>query len=241
MRGMLVLAAACGLGVCGAGPFSVGPADAAPVNAADPLALFDVELLDGTDLSNASGVRLSTGVTTSQGAGDFRVVPSGTGVTTGGALDFHTPLGGVGIQAFSFTLSGFGTFTETAAPQVINQGVTASSTSIEAYLPGVFSPAGGLAGFTPGPASFDVSFTRSASATNGAVVASTSGSGTLASPPAAVAGAASPRPWRCWGWASRRWGWRGGAARRGGGERDRGLRRPPPVTRGAVGCNAARS
>lgn len=184
MRGMLVLAAACGLAVGGA--CGAGPAAAAPVNAADPVALFEVELLDGTDLTNATGLRLSAGVTTSQGAGDFAAIPYGTGVATNGALHLHTALGGLADAAFSFTIGGFGTFTETAAPQIVARGVTASSTGIEAYLLGVFSPAGALAAFTPGPASFDVSFTRSASVQDGAVVASTSGSGTLASPPAAV-------------------------------------------------------
>ena len=49
-------------------------------------------------------------------------------------------------------------------------------------------PPGALSGFTPGPASFDVSFTRSTASNDAsnAQVASTSGSGTLASPPAAV-------------------------------------------------------
>ena len=66
--------------------------------------------------------------------------------------------------------------------------MTATSTSIEAYLLGIFSPAGTLGGFTPGPASFDVSFTRSAASNdpNNMQVASISGSGTLASPPTAV-------------------------------------------------------
>ena len=164
------------------------PAQASPVNAAAPVALFNVDLVDGTDLSNTTGLYLDTGVTTARGAGDFRAVPAGTGVAVNGPLYLYSALGGPGDAAFSFNVGEYGTFIETAAPRILNRALTATSTSIEAYLLGIFSPAGMLGGFTPGPASFDVSFTRSAASndSNNMQVASISGSGTLASPPAAV-------------------------------------------------------
>lgn len=168
------------------GAMLAGPARADPVNAAAPIALFDVTMLDGTDLRNTTGLQLADGLTSSRGAGDFAVIPGGTQVAMNGALYLYTALGGLGGSAFSFSIGDFGIFTETAAPLILAQGVSASSTSIEAYLLGVFAPSGVLGAFTPGPASFDVSFTRSASLGNGADVASTSGSGTLASPPSSV-------------------------------------------------------
>ena len=54
--------------LCGAYA-SIRPALADPVNATAPVALFNVELLDGTDLSNASGLMLDFGPTTARGAG----------------------------------------------------------------------------------------------------------------------------------------------------------------------------
>ncbi len=179
----IVVAAFCGAALC-----AIAPAQATPVNATVPVALFNVDLLDGTDLSNTTGLYLDLGVTTARGAGDFRLVPAVTAVVVNGPLYLYSALGGLSDAAFSFSVVGYGTFVETAAPRILNAGLTATSTSIEAYLLGIFSPAGALGGFTPGSASFDVSFTRSA-ATNDAnneQVASTSGSGTLASPPAVL-------------------------------------------------------
>lgn len=174
--------------LCGALLCAFTSAQASPLNATAPIALFNVALLDGTDLSNTTGVSFDFGMTTTQGAGDFSLIPVITTVAVNGPLYLYSALGGLNDAAFSFDLGGYGTFVETALPQILNNGLTATSTSIEAYLLGTFSPAGALSGFDPGPASFDVSFTRSA-ATNGAnnaLVASISGSGTLASPPAAL-------------------------------------------------------
>ncbi len=185
MRKKFSIAAAA---LCGAALCSLAPAQASPVNATAPIALFNVALVDGTDLSNTTGLSFDFGLTTAQGAGDFSMVPVATMVAVNGPLSFYSALGGLGDAAFSFTVGGYGAFVETASPQILNSNMTATSTSIEAYLLGTFSPAGDLGGFTSGSASFDVSFTRSA-ATNDAnnmQVASISGSGTLASPPAAL-------------------------------------------------------
>jgi len=186
MQTRFVLAAAA---LCGAAWLSGAPAQAGPVNAADPVALFNVDLLDGTDLSNTTGLRFDNGVTTARGAGDFRVIPAGTTVMVSSPLYLHSALGGLDDAAFSFAIGNFGTFVATAAPRVLGRSVTASSTGLDAYLLGLFSPAGLLAEFTPGPASFHVSFTRSVSTAGDSStpeVASTSGSGTFASPPAPV-------------------------------------------------------
>lgn len=185
MQTRFMLAAA----LCGAAWLSGAPAQAGPVNAADPVALFNVDLLDGTDLSNTTGLRFDSGVTTARGAGDFRVIPAGTTVALSSPLYLHSALGGLNDAAFSFAIGDFGTFVSTAAPRILDRSVTASSTGLDAYLLGLFSPAGLLAEFTPGPASFHVSFTRSVSSAGDAgapEVASTSGSGTFASPPSPV-------------------------------------------------------
>lgn len=116
------------------------------------------------------------------------MIPAVTTVAVNGPLYLYSALGGLGDAAFSFSLGAYGTFVERAVPRILNSSLTATSTGIEAYLLGIFSPAGALDGFASGPASFDVSFTRSAATNdaNNAQVASTSGSGTLASPPAAL-------------------------------------------------------
>jgi len=185
MRKNFFLAAAA---LCGAAIFAAAPAQASPLNATAPIALFNVDLVDGTDLSNTTGLYLDLGVTTARGAGDFRVISAVTGIVVNGPLYLYSALGGLSDAAFSFSVGDYGTFVETAAPRILNSSLTATSTSIEAYLLGIFSPAGALDGFTPGPASFDVSFTRSAAMNDASntQVASTSGSGTLASPPAAL-------------------------------------------------------
>lgn len=178
-----MVAAAFGAALC-----ALAPAQASPVNATAPIALFNVDLLDGTDLSNTTGLHLDIGVTTARGAGDFSVISAVTEVVVNGPLYLYSAFGGLDDAAFSFSIGDYGTFVETAAPRILNSNLTATSTSIEAYLLGIFSPAAALGDFTEGPASFDISFTRSA-ATNDAnnmQVASTSGSGTLASPPAAL-------------------------------------------------------
>ncbi|MGI4954679.1 MAG: hypothetical protein ACRYGM_22975, partial [Janthinobacterium lividum] len=128
------------------------------------------------------------GLTTAHGAGDFSLIPVATTVAVNGPLYFYSALGGLGDAAFSFNIGSYGTFVETAAPRILSTSLTATSTSIEAYLLGIFSPSATLGDFTAGPASFDVSFTRSAATNdaNNVQVASTSGSGTLASPPAAL-------------------------------------------------------
>lgn len=179
---------ALAVALCGAYA-SIRPALADPVNATAPVALFNVELLDGTDLSNASGLMLDFGTTTARGAGDFLPIPAQTSVAVEGPLYLYTALGGPGDAPFAFSIGSFGRFVTSAAPLILNSSKTATSTGIEAYLLGIFSPAGDLGSFTPGPASFDVSFTRSIAnnAANGSTVASTSGSGTLASPPSPIA------------------------------------------------------
>ena len=188
-RFSITMAAFCGAALC-----ALAPAQASPVNATVPIALFDVDMVDGTDLSNTTALSMDFGFTSSRGAGDFDQIRSVTMVVVNGPLYLYSALGGLDDTAFSFSVGDYGTFTETDAPYIVNSGMTAVSTSIEAYLLGTFSPAGTLDGFTSGPASFDVQFTHSVvpSYTSDAQVASTSGSGTLASPPAPYMPAGPP-------------------------------------------------
>ncbi|MGI4942366.1 MAG: hypothetical protein ACRYHQ_17665 [Janthinobacterium lividum] len=168
---------------------SLSPAQAAPSNSSAPIALFNVAMLDGTDLTSTIGIRLSSGTTTSPGTGEFHRVATFTSVAINEPLYFYSALGGLGDTAFSFSVGIYGTFVETAAPVILDTDLTATSSSIEAYLSGTFFPTEALGGFfltgpfTPGPASFDVSFTRNAASDNATNprLASVSGSGTLAS------------------------------------------------------------
>lgn len=187
MHTKFMLAAAA---LCAAAWLAPMAAQAGPVNAAEPVALLNVTLLDGTDLSDTTGLALDGGITTARGAGDFQVIPAGTMVAVSGPLYLYTALGGQGADAFSFTIGSFGSFVATATPLILNRSATVTSSGLDAYLLGLFTPAGALAAdFTPGPASFHVAFTRStatpASGTS-AEIASNSGSGTFASPPAPV-------------------------------------------------------
>ena len=94
------------MALCSAALCAIAPAQASPLNATAPIALFNVDLLDGTDLSNATGLYLDIGVTTARGAGDFSVIPAVTGVVVNGPLYLYSALGGLGDAAFSFSLGG---------------------------------------------------------------------------------------------------------------------------------------
>jgi hypothetical protein len=113
------------------------------------------------------------GNTSGAGVGDLSVIPVLTAITIPSSL-FPSGLdGGTGGVPFSFTIVGFGTFTETANPVVSTNGGAPGSSNVDLFLVGTFTPTFG--GFTAGPSSLDVSFTQ----TDG----SYSGSGTFASPP----------------------------------------------------------
>ena len=122
------------------------------------------------------------------GQGNLFGIPDVTTlVTFNGSLFPAGVDGGTGGVPFSFTIVGYGTFTETANPVVNTNGNPSSNASnVDFYLLGNFapSPTGALSGFSAGAASLDASFTQ----TDG----SYSGSATFASPPTGLS--ATPEP-----------------------------------------------
>ena len=116
----------------------------------------------------------ANGNTSAVGQGGLSVIPVLTPVTLTESLFPNGLDGGTGGIPFSFTIVGYGTFTETANPVVNTNGAPSGGASnVDLYLLGTFTPSFGA--FTPGAASLDVSFTQ----TDG----SYSGSGTFSSPP----------------------------------------------------------
>ena len=122
-------------------------------------------------ISNITDFTFGAGATTSGGTGDLSGIPVLTGVTSsgifypGGALGELNP-----ATAFTFTITGYGTFTETAAPVVESNGSTGTgASSVDLYLLGTFTPTvgGPLAGFSGGPASFDLAFNENGNAIGG--------------------------------------------------------------------------
>lgn len=88
----------------------------------------------------------------------------------------------------SFTfLSAFGDYSGTVTGVDVAGGVT--NRTVSAYVLGVFSPKGALAGYIAGPASTTFSFTQTG------LSATTSGSFTLASPPAPITSVPEPATW----------------------------------------------
>jgi hypothetical protein len=117
--------------------------------------------------------------TSANGQGNLSVILVLTEVTLGGSLYPGGLDGGTGGVPFTFTIVGYGTFTETANPGVSTNGAPSSGASnVDLYLLGTFTPSVGLSTYSAGPASLDVSFTQ----TDG----SYSGSGTFASPPTPI-------------------------------------------------------
>ena len=163
------------------------------LNGTDALGLFNVGVAgNGTNLNGATSIFSSTGtgITNSTGGGDLSVVGAGTSLTENTLFTTGVAGGNGGSEpAFSFTMSGFGTFLETSNPLLVASTATGQAQGAEYYLVGNFTPSGSLASsFGPGPSSFDISFTE----TVGTSSISYSGSGTFASPPTAPAGVPEP-------------------------------------------------
>lgn len=155
---------------------------ASTINGSDAIAFFNVTTSQpglALDSSALTGLNFSSGITTSDGTGDLAGIGAMTFVSTNGLLSLTSDSG------FSMTLYGdginYGTFTETALT-IVSKSSNASSSSLDLYLLGLFTPADGLSGFDAGEASLRISFTESVSKSGTSV----SGSATLASPPAPV-------------------------------------------------------
>jgi hypothetical protein len=153
---------------------------ATPIAGSDSIALINVAVTPtGAPLFPISGVTdlsYTFGLTSGVGTGNFAIIAVGTFITSS-ALYPSGHNGGNGTTPFSFTIAGFGTFTETVDPSVLTNGTNGHSTGVNLYLLGIFVPSGALSAFSSNTASFDVSFTQ----TGG----SYSGSGTFDVPPAA--------------------------------------------------------
>jgi hypothetical protein len=140
-------------------------------------------------ISGVTDFTMTGGLTTSPGQQNLSVIPDGNAVTE--SATFY-PSGALGeanpATPFTFTIAGFGTFTETAAPVVTSNAGDNNTSNVNFYLLGSFAPGAGLSTFSTGPASFTFSVTESV--VNG--IGSYSASGTLASPPATVSSAPEP-------------------------------------------------
>ena len=160
---------------------------ATPVTGSDSVALFNVTVTpSGSSLnpiSNITDLAYTFGAISSIGTGDFFIIPLGTPVT-GSTLYPGGVNGGTGGNPFSFTITGFGTFTETVDPQILSNAGNGASSAVDIYLLGTFTPTGALAGFSGNTASFNVSFTQTGAAY--------SGSGTLAVPPSGTSPVPEP-------------------------------------------------
>ena len=153
-------------------------ASATAIAGSDAVALINVTVSPANapldPISGVSNLGYTFAIASGTGTGDFSVIPVGT-IISGATLYPAGADGGDGTTPFSFTITGFGTFTETANPSVLSNGAVGISTGVNLYLLGTFTPSGSLASYTANAASFDVSFTQTGE--------SYSGSGTLQVPP----------------------------------------------------------
>jgi hypothetical protein len=160
-------------------------ASATTLSGSDSIALFNVTINPGgsplNPISGVNSLSYSLAFTSGVGSGDLVAIPVTTPVSAE-TLFVSGPNGGDGTTPFSFTIAGFGTFTESSDPVILSNPISGSgsmaSTGVNIYLLGSFIPSGAFAAYAPNSASFDVSFTQ----TGG----SYSGSGTLATPAADV-------------------------------------------------------
>ena len=107
------------------------------------------------------------------GTGQLGDIPGNTSIT-GSASIFPSGANGGNGTAFTLTFGDYGTFTETANPQIAAESINGSTSSVTLYLLGTFTPGPSFSGFDPNSASVIISFTN-----NGGAY---SGSGTLSTP-----------------------------------------------------------
>lgn len=182
MKKFLLLGSICALALTA--PLA---ANAATITTSDSFALFNVTATPGgVSLFPASGVtslNWAFGLTTANSTGT-PFIPSATSIT-GGTLYPAGPDGGNGVTPFTIDFTGYGTFTETGNPVIVANTHNGTSSGVEFYLLGAFTPSGAFSAYDPNTASLDISFTK----TGG----SYSGSGTFATP-AVPLGPVVPEP-----------------------------------------------
>jgi hypothetical protein len=124
---------------------------------------------NGTNLNDTTIFTFTNYLVTSNGAGDFSGVTTGTffngpnppAVT--GTLNITSP---ATMAGFSITNPSFGTFV--ASNSAYNQVITQSSNFIEILLVGMFSPSGSLSGFDATPTDVRLSMNLSGSSLSSA-------------------------------------------------------------------------
>ncbi|MBI1325217.1 PEP-CTERM sorting domain-containing protein [bacterium] len=124
---------------------------------------------NGTNLSNTTIFTFTNYLVTSNGAGDFSGVTTGTffngpnppAVT--GVLDVTSP---ATMAGFSITNPSFGTFV--ASNSAFNMILSQTTNFMDVQLVGMFTPAGSLSGFSPTPADVRVSINLSGSSVSAA-------------------------------------------------------------------------
>lgn len=124
---------------------------------------------NGADLSNSTIFTFTNYLVTSNGAGNF------SGVTTGTFFNGPNPPAVTGVlnitsaatmSGFSITNPSFGTFVASNTP--FNMILSQSSNFLDIQLVGMFTPSGTLGSFTPTPADIRVSLNLSGSSVSGA-------------------------------------------------------------------------
>jgi hypothetical protein len=154
-------------------------AHADPITGSDSIAFIGVSTTPGgtsLDSNTLSQVNWALGITAGASTGNLGI-PVETTLSGDSAINPYTVLGGPGASAFtiSFGASGqYGTFTETAAPVIVQASHTGpNSSNLTVYLLGTFTPGTANPG-TGNTADFDIAFTETAG--------SYSGSGTFSTP-----------------------------------------------------------
>ncbi len=166
------------LGAIAASALTAVPATAAvTINGSVAVAIVGVS-------SNTASIDYGTTFTNSI----FSVVGSASGNFAGiGGFQVNiSPLTAAIGASFSF-LSDFGDYTGTVTGVDVAGAVT--NRTVSAYVLGIFTPKGALAGYIAGPASTTFSFTQTG------LSAATSGSFTLASPPLPISPVPEPASW----------------------------------------------
>lgn len=150
------------------------------ITGSDSIAFIGVGTNPGSTALNANTltqINWSLGMTAGASGGNLGI-PVETFLSGDTVLNPYAALGGSGATAFtiSFGLAGeYGTFVETAAPQIIAKSSTGSNSSnLTVYLLGTFT-AGSANPGSGGTADFDIAFTQTGPGTY-------SGSGTFSTP-----------------------------------------------------------
>jgi hypothetical protein len=116
------------------------------------------------------------------GSNDLSAIPQNTAIT-GSTSIFPGGADGGNGTAFTLTFGDFGTFTETADPQIVAESVNGTTSSATLYLLGTFTPGASFSGFDPNTASLIISFNNNGGSYSGSGALSTPATSFIASAP----------------------------------------------------------